>query len=110
MQTGLKKESFYFYDTGVEGSFTRITEFKKEMEKETERLKGLGRGPTSFGVVYGRVTFGKFVERMIADPAVPTDNVDWSGLAKAFAGYNRDEQLQKLRAVDEALTQQAIGT
>jgi len=83
---------------------------KKEMEKETERLRGLGRGPTSFGVVYGRVTFGKFIERMIADPLVPTDNVDWSGLAKALAGNNRDEQLQKLRSVDEALTQQAIST
>jgi hypothetical protein len=32
VQTGLKRESFYFYDTGVEGSFARITEFKKIIE------------------------------------------------------------------------------
>lgn len=38
VQTGLKRESFYFYDTGVEGSFARITEFKKIIENEKKTL------------------------------------------------------------------------
>ena len=38
VQTGLKRESFYYYDTGVEGSFQRITEFKKIIEGEKKGL------------------------------------------------------------------------
>lgn len=38
IQVNLKKESFYFYDTGVEKSFERIAEFKKIMLKEKEQL------------------------------------------------------------------------
>jgi hypothetical protein len=83
---------------------------KTEMEREAERLQSLGRGPTTIaGWVFGRVKFGTFLERMIADPAVPTSDVDWPALAKAFADDNRDQQLLKLRAVDKALTQQAVS-
>lgn len=38
IQVNLKKQSFYFYDTGVEKSFERIAEFKKIMLKEKEML------------------------------------------------------------------------
>ena len=38
VQTGLKRQSFYYYDTGVEGSFQRITEFKKIIESEKKTL------------------------------------------------------------------------
>ena len=34
----LKKESFYFYDTGVEASFARIEEFKTKMQGEKKTL------------------------------------------------------------------------
>lgn len=38
VQVGLKKESFYYYDTGVVASFERIAEFKKIIEAEKKTL------------------------------------------------------------------------
>jgi len=35
----LKRKEFYYYDTGVEGSFEKIEEYKKGMEKEKKKLK-----------------------------------------------------------------------
>ena len=38
MQMDLKKKEFYFYDTGVEGSFAKIDEYKKSLEDEKKKL------------------------------------------------------------------------
>lgn len=38
-QTKLKKESFYYYETGVEGSFEKIVETKEKFAKLRETLK-----------------------------------------------------------------------
>ena len=37
-QLDLKRKEFYFYDTGVEGSFEKMEEYKKGMEKEKKKL------------------------------------------------------------------------
>jgi len=83
----------------AQGPRLSIADGIEKIESETTRLRALAARPS----IWGRLTFARFLERLLSDSKVNFGVADWAGLSDVMKTGISSAQIQKIKELDGEL-------